>query len=89
MVNLGMLYQEGFGVPEDAAQANEWFLQAAELGNETAQLNLGINYAEGLGVMQDFDLAEKWWTIAAKQGNKDAEAALKELAIIRAEKNKF
>ena len=39
--------------------------------------------------MQDFDLAEKWWTIAAKQGNKDAEAALKELAIIRAEKNKF
>ena len=52
-------------------------------------MNLGINYAEGLGVMQDFDLAEKWWTIAAKQGNKDAEAALKELAIIRAEMNKF
>ena len=38
---------------------------------------------------QNFDLAEKWWTIAAKQGNKDAEAALKELAIIRAEMNKF
>ena len=85
MVNLGLLYQEGYGVEQDWQQAAELFRQAAEQGDDAAQFNLGLSYAQGEGVPQDYDEAAKWWKRAAKQDNKDAQAALEELAKIRAE----
>mgnify|MGYP000878904472 CR=1 FL=1 len=85
MVNLGLLYQEGYGVEQDWQQAAELFRQAAQQGDDAAQFNLGLSYAQGEGVPQDYDEAAKWWKRAAKQDNKDAQAALEELAKIRAE----
>ena len=70
---------------QDWQQAAELFRQAAEQGDDAAQFNLGLSYAQGEGVPQDYDEAAKWWKRAAKQDNKDAQAALEELAKIRAE----
>ena len=76
MVNLAMLYQEGYGVEKDEAVAAQWFRQAAELGDADGQLNLGLSYAEGSGVECDYQEAQKWWRLAAEQGNKEAVRAL-------------
>ncbi len=45
---LGLLYnKEGHGVPQDYAQAAQWFLKAANQNNADAQLNLGRLYYNG------------------------------------------
>src|ERR1022692_1473847 len=38
---LGLLYDEGLGVPQDYSQAKEWFEKAAKRGHVGAQVNLG------------------------------------------------
>ena len=48
--NLGAMYANGEGVPEDDAEAGRWYRLAAEQGNAGAQLNLGNMYADGEGV---------------------------------------
>src|SRR3989442_15463719 len=43
--NLGWLYHDGRGVPQDYAQARQWYEKAAAQGNAPAQSNLGWLYA--------------------------------------------
>ena len=38
---LGLIYQNGEGVPQDDAEAIKWYLKAAEHGYTAAQNNLG------------------------------------------------
>ena len=40
--NLGVLYDNGQGLPQDDAQAIAWYRKAAEQGLPQAQVNLGI-----------------------------------------------
>src|SRR3989337_2079662 len=40
--NLGAMYHEGEGVPQDYKEAVKWFRKAAEQGNAPAQSNLGV-----------------------------------------------
>ena len=47
--NLGLMYANGEGVPEDDIQAVFWWRQAAEQGDADAQLNLGVMYSLGEG----------------------------------------
>ena len=47
--NLGWMYTEGRGVPQDDAEAIAWYRRAAEQGNADAQFNLGWMYANGRG----------------------------------------
>jgi TPR repeat protein len=70
--NLGILYTEGLGVPQDYTEAAIWFRKAADQGNALAQNNLGILYARGQGVAQDYVSAYVWLTLAAAQGDRDA-----------------
>ena len=42
--NLGVMYDEGKGVPQDYKEALKWFTKAAEQGNAQAQHNLGVMY---------------------------------------------
>ena len=63
--NLGAMYAEGLGVPQDDAEAVAWYRRAAEQGDARAQYNLGGMYAEGLGVPPDAVEALMWLTIAA------------------------
>jgi TPR repeat protein len=51
--NLGLMYSNGEGVPEDDAEAVKWSRKAAEQGHANAQLNLGYMYSIGTGVPED------------------------------------
>ena len=66
--NLGVLYDQGHGVPQDYTQARAWWLKAAEQGDAAAQYNLGLLYNKGQGVPQDYSQARDWWLRAAAQG---------------------
>jgi TPR repeat protein len=43
--NLGVMYADGDGVPENGAEAVKWFRKAAAQGDADAQYNLGVMHA--------------------------------------------
>ena len=61
---LGVKYDTGEGVPQDAAEAVRWYRLATE-----AQNNLGRMYHTGEGVPQDTEEAVRWFRLAAEQGD--------------------
>ncbi len=67
--NLGLMYDNGWGVPQDDKTAVKWYRLAAEQGNTSAQGNLGAMYAFGKGVIKDYVYAHMWGNIAASNGN--------------------
>jgi TPR repeat protein len=69
--NLGNMFYNGQGVPQDFAAAELWFRMAAEQGHASAQTNLGVNYGFGEGVPQDYVIAHMWSNIGAANGNAD------------------
>jgi hypothetical protein len=77
--NVGVMYSDGRGVPQDEAQATAWFRKAAEHGNTDAQFCMGVNYESGLGVPKDDVQAVVWYCRAAEQGYADALLALGEM----------
>ncbi len=71
--NLGVMYTNGQGVPQDDAEALQWYRKAAEQGNAGAQYNLGVTYNNGQGVAQDYAEAAKWYRKAGEQGVAEAQ----------------
>lgn len=69
---LGIMYDEGQGVPKDDREAVRWYRMAAEQANASAQFNLGNVYYNGQGVPKDYVQAYTWWNLAAAQGEEDA-----------------
>ena len=67
--NLGLLYLDGQGVPQDFVKAADWFDHAAEQDYTKAQLNLGALYGVGKGVKRDYVQAYKWLNICAAKGD--------------------
>jgi TPR repeat protein len=63
-LNLGFMYDNGYGVPQDFEEAVTWYRRAAEQGNNRAQYNLGILYEIGRGVPQNKVQAHMWYDIA-------------------------
>src|ERR1700688_4215967 len=61
--NLGLLYLDGHGVPQNPTEAANWFRRAAEQDYTLAQHNLGAMYGSGQGVKRDFVQAYKWLNI--------------------------
>ena len=59
--NLGLMYDNGEGVPQDYAEAMRWYRLAAEQGCADAQYELGYMYENGLGVPQDYAEAAHWY----------------------------
>ena len=70
--NLGVMYDNGLGVPQDYREAAKWYRFAAEQGKVKAQSNLASMYTHGQGVPEDYVLAHKWADLAASQGGEDA-----------------
>lgn len=70
--NLGVLYEQGRGGPQDDAKARQWYEKAAAQGDTDAQYNLGMLYYQGQDVPQDNVRARMWWNLAALSGNADA-----------------
>ena len=75
-IDLGWMYYEGDGVPQDIVEAAKWFRKAAEQGKDSAQAVLGEMYRKGEGVPQDYAEAVKWFRKAAEQGDAIAQGAL-------------
>jgi TPR repeat protein len=71
--NLGILYDNGYGVPQDDQEAVRWWRLAAGQGNAAAQFNLGVMYEQGQGVPQDVAEAVRWYRLAAVQGHATAQ----------------
>jgi len=65
--NLGLMYYNGQGVPQDYGEAAKWYRLAAEQGNATAQSNLASMYYSGEGVPQDYIQAYIWVSVAASR----------------------
>lgn len=74
---LGICYQKGNGVKQDAKQAVFWLQKAAEQNHAEAQYSLACCYLNGRGVKKDRYDASKLLKTAAQQGHYEA---LKELA---------
>ena len=71
--NLGVMYANGEGVPQDDAEAVRWYRLSADQGNAFAQYDLGVMYAIGLGVPQDDAEARALYRLAADQGYASAQ----------------
>ncbi len=76
---LGQLYANGRGVPQDYTTARRWFEKAAAQGHGWAQNQLGQLSADGLGVPQDYKKARLWWEQAANDGVAQAQYSLGQL----------
>jgi hypothetical protein len=70
---LGLMYEEGAGVPKDYDQAYNWYSKAAEQGDgdaqealaiADAQQNLGRFYDIERGVPQNYLQAYKWYNLS-------------------------
>jgi TPR repeat protein len=74
--NLGGLYENGLGVPQDPAMAAHWYRKAADQGESSAENNLGRLYENGNGVAKDEAQAVRWYRMAADQGYAPSESNL-------------
>ena len=71
--HLGVLFNDGKGVPQDFNQAAKWYSLAANQGHIKAQLYLGLLYQKGQGVNQDYRQAAIYYLKAANQGDPKAQ----------------
>jgi TPR repeat protein len=71
---LAHMYSSGEGRPVDGAQAEIWYLRAAEQGHDLAIYHLGLLYWRGRGASgrKDYVNAHVWFSIAADRGVGDA-----------------
>ena len=78
---LGVMYANGEGVSEDAAEAVKWFRKAAEQGDAAAQHLLGVAYDDDDGDGDDVPTnhieAYVWYSIAVANGGEKSKEALR------------
>jgi localization factor PodJL len=79
---IAQRYAEGRGLPQNLAEAADWFDRAAKQGLAPAQFRLGGFYEKGFGVKQDLDAARRLYSVAAEAGNAKA---MHNLAVLYAE----
>lgn len=73
MNTIGVLYQNGLGVPVDYAQAATWYERAISNGNYDAFYNLGVMLMEAPdGVEQDLPRALELFDQGCKGGDRGA-----------------
>lgn len=70
--NIGYLYNTGYGVPQNYAEAAKWYRKAAEQEYAETKFNLGLMYQNGEGVPADRVMALMWYSLAAEQGYEEA-----------------
>jgi len=74
--NLGVMYDNGMGVPKDDAEAAKWYRKAADQGNVWGQYMVGMLYHYGEGVLKDLVQAHVWYNIAGANGHERAKKNL-------------
>jgi uncharacterized protein len=78
--NLGLMYYDGKGVPQDYGQAAVWFERSADRDYGKAQRDLGEMYAIGQGVKRDYVQAYKWLNLCAAKGDETCASHRDEIA---------
>lgn len=78
--NMGVLYDNGHGLPEDNQKAIEWYRKAAVQGLSQAQINLGLMYEHGEGAPKDVVQAYFWYALADSQGDSQGPEAKRDIA---------
>jgi len=68
-VNLGRMYEYGWGIAQDHVEAMKWFRKAAEQGNKEGRGSIGRMYHFGEGVPKNTPEAIRWWRMDADQGD--------------------
>jgi len=76
---LGLLYDLGEGVGQDAATAYVWYRAAANAGVVAAQFNIAVMCDSGVGRARNAAEAAMWYSRAAAHGNARAEYNLAQL----------
>jgi hypothetical protein len=76
---LGLLYDLGEGVGQDAAAAYGWYRRAAEAGYVLAEFNIGVMCDSGTGTERNATEAALWYARAAAHGYPRAEYNLAQL----------
>jgi TPR repeat protein len=74
--NLGLMYRDGEGVPQNTKKAAELLSQAAAQGDADSKFYLGMMYRTGDGVPQDEARGTALLEQAASQGDESAQKAL-------------
>jgi len=77
---LGLLYENGDGIPTDYGKAREWYEKSAAQGEANAQFYLGLMSAFGRGGPLDLVQAYIWYSLAADNGHARAVLHRKDLA---------
>ena len=72
-VTLGIMYDNGHGVPLDQTEAFNWYIKAAKQGDPIVQHDVGVKYFQGQGVDQDYQQAAYWWEQSANAGLADSQ----------------
>jgi len=67
--NLGIMYLDGKGVPQNTSEAVRYLSLSAAAGSSLGQNNLGGLYRDGKGVPRDYVRAAQWFSASASQGN--------------------
>jgi len=70
--NLGVMYHDGKGVPQDYTEAMKWYRLAADQGGAGAQYNLALMYKDGESVPRDYVHAYMWFSLSATHGYQEA-----------------
>jgi TPR repeat protein len=69
---MGVMAENGFGMPKNPRLAADWYLKAAKQGNTDAQYNLGAMNEHGVGIPVNYVQAARWYRPAAESGDIDA-----------------
>jgi TPR repeat protein len=69
MLNLGVMYEVGRGVPKDDLQSIRWILDSAESGNTRGQYQLALRFEVGHGMEPNLVLAHMWLVLATTAGS--------------------
>ena len=67
-INIGVLYNQGWGVPQDYNEARNWYEKAASAGDAAAFNAIGFLYETGHGAPKDYAEAKKLYEKAIAGG---------------------
>jgi len=74
---LGVMYQNGRGVPKNVNTAISWYMKAAKQGCSNSEVHLGDIYLYGeQGIKKNDKVAADWYRRAAHHGSQNAQMAL-------------
>ncbi|MCU0841165.1 MAG: sel1 repeat family protein [Thiobacillaceae bacterium] len=67
--HLGLLYEEGQGLPRNRALALHWYTEAAKQGDVDACFAIGQMHHHGIGMEKNAVAAYHWYALAAGGGH--------------------